>query len=119
MTDNGDGTSEADFMVSASSGTVSIVVQGVEGGLDAEYFTNTNWSGTPEITQIDDQIDFPWGYGNITPLSRSNYASVKWSGVVIPPSTGTYTFTCSSIKTKNESLGQLIRSQTIVGSLKR
>ena len=40
MIDNGDGTYEADFMVSASSGTVSIVVQGVKGGLYAEYFTN-------------------------------------------------------------------------------
>ena len=93
MTDNGNGTYEADFMVSASSGTVSIVVEGVQGGLDAEYFTNRSWSGAPAITQIDDQIDFNWGHGNITPLSVSNNASVKWTGVVIPPSAGTYTFT--------------------------
>ena len=31
---------------------------------EAQYFNNTNLSGTPALTRVDDKIDFDWGTGS-------------------------------------------------------
>lgn len=59
-------------------------------GLTAEYFDNTKWEGKPLFNRIDDNIDFQWDIN--TPDSRlkmGNY-SVRWTGYLIAPKTGTY-----------------------------
>jgi hypothetical protein len=52
MTDNGDGTYTADYIVSAD-GSVTVSVELVETGILVEYFTNRSISGIPEITRIE------------------------------------------------------------------
>jgi len=37
------------------------------GGLNAEYYNNENWSGTPDFTTIDPEVDFIWGTGDMGP----------------------------------------------------
>ena len=49
-------------------------------GLKAEYYSNSNWSGTPSYTQIDKNINFDWGYGG--PSVGSDNFSIKWTGSV-------------------------------------
>lgn len=61
-------------------------------GLFAEYFDNANCEGEPLYTQVDDNIDFTWDIETPDPrLTMGNY-SVRWSGYLIAPETGTYYF---------------------------
>ncbi|WP_026713554.1 beta-glucosidase [Flavobacterium daejeonense] len=59
-------------------------------GLTGEYYDNLEWNGKPLFTRTDDNIDFDWDIN--TPDSRlkmGNY-SVKWTGYLIAPKTGSY-----------------------------
>jgi len=78
--------------VPAMKAIPSIYFQNENGtqGLTGEYFNNTEWKGKPLFTRIDDNIDFHWDID--APDSRikmGNY-SVKWTGYLIAPKTGTY-----------------------------
>ncbi|AUS07045.1 beta-glucosidase [Pseudotamlana carrageenivorans] len=65
--------------------------EGVQ-GLKAEYFDNLDWSGTPVLTQIDDQVNFTWDVNPPhTKLKMGNY-SVRWTGYIIAPETGDFYF---------------------------
>ena len=48
-------------------------------GLQAEYYTNDNWSGTPAITKVDNNIFYDWGHGGPAGMGNDNF-SIKWSG---------------------------------------
>ena len=60
-------------------------------GLKGEYYTGTDF-GKLVLTQIDPQIDFPWG-GNAPDdaVGASNF-SARWTGDVAAQFTETYTF---------------------------
>ncbi|GAA3433792.1 glycoside hydrolase family 3 C-terminal domain-containing protein [Kutzneria kofuensis] len=65
-------------------------------GLQGEYFTNKTLDGTPAATRTDPTVSFDWtGKSPASGLSTTNY-SVKWTGTLTPPATGTYTFGLSS-----------------------
>ncbi len=49
-------------------------------GLKGEYFANSNFEGTPEITRYENNIYFDWQKGAPSGLSVSDYFSVRWSG---------------------------------------
>ncbi|MDR3189101.1 MAG: glycoside hydrolase family 3 C-terminal domain-containing protein, partial [Prevotellaceae bacterium] len=59
-------------------------------GLHAEYFDNDRLEGEPKHVQVDPNIDFEWF---TTPpfedLAYDNF-SVRWTGVLVPPVTGSY-----------------------------
>ena len=59
-------------------------------GLKAEYFGNTNWSGSPAHVQVDPAIDFTWR--TTPPFEDMKYDafSVRWTGALVPPETGEY-----------------------------
>ena len=61
-------------------------------GLRGEYFNNVGLSGSPALVRTDPQVDFDWG-GN-APASGVNYDnfSVRWTGQVEAPVSGSYTF---------------------------
>ena len=70
MTDNGDGTYDADYSVTATSGTVTVSVDLVNSeGIVAFYWTNTALTGDPAITRVEPNIDFTWSDGNPTDLN--------------------------------------------------
>ncbi len=59
-------------------------------GLNAEYFSNVNLSGTPVLKRVDSTVDFEWN--NISPgpgVPAWNY-SVRWTGELVPPVDGDY-----------------------------
>ena len=72
----------------------SIYLQTADGkqGLKAEYFANSNWEGEPLFTQTDDQIDFVWDIDTPDPRLETGHFSIRWTGYVIAPETGTYFF---------------------------
>jgi len=65
-------------------------------GLPGQYFDNKTLDGTPVGTRTDPTVSFDWtGKSPIAGLSTTNY-SVKWTGTLNPPETGSYTFGLSS-----------------------
>ncbi|MGE5395082.1 MAG: glycoside hydrolase family 3 C-terminal domain-containing protein [Candidatus Saccharibacteria bacterium] len=61
-------------------------------GLNGEYFKNKTLTGTADFTRIDQTIDYHWpGAPNVTGFPSTNY-SIRWTGVIRPTVTGTYTF---------------------------
>jgi len=59
-------------------------------GINAEFFTNPDLTGTPVLTRIDPAVDFVWN--NISPgpgIPVENY-SVRWSGELVAPVDGDY-----------------------------
>ncbi|MFC0437486.1 glycoside hydrolase family 3 C-terminal domain-containing protein [Kutzneria buriramensis] len=65
-------------------------------GLQGEYFNNKTLDGAPVVTQTDPTVSYDWtGKSPVPGLSTTNY-SVKWTGTLLPPATGTYTFGLSS-----------------------
>lgn len=61
-------------------------------GLEASYFTNANWSGTPTLEQIDPDISKHY---HLLPLAQP--FSVQWTGKIDIPTTGIYRFGTQSI----------------------
>lgn len=60
-------------------------------GLKAEYFDYTDLTGKV-AERIDATVDFDWGQTEPVPGVGDTFA-VRWSGVITPPQTATYTFT--------------------------
>jgi beta-glucosidase len=59
--------------------------------LKAEYFNNRELRGPAATTRTDARIDFNWGrYKPTAELSENNF-SVRWTGKITPPQSGTYT----------------------------
>jgi beta-glucosidase len=58
-------------------------------GLKASYFANVNLKGKPVLKRVDGNVDFSWGDRGASPQLPKNY-SVRWAGVVVPPTTGDY-----------------------------
>jgi beta-glucosidase len=58
-------------------------------GLKAEYFSNTKLEGKPVLTRMDKSVNFRWGTSGISPQLSQNY-SARWTGVLVPRTTGDY-----------------------------
>ena len=61
-------------------------------GLQAEYFSNTDFSGQPALTRVDPQIQSDWNAGPPAHGISSKAFSVRWTGTFTPPGAGDYTF---------------------------
>ncbi len=75
------GAEESAAPVNAGTGT----------GLTGQYFNRTTVSGTVRLTRVEN-IDFAWGTAAPGPNVRSDNFSVRWTGHVEAPATGTYRF---------------------------
>ncbi|MFC8733117.1 glycoside hydrolase family 3 C-terminal domain-containing protein [Luteimicrobium sp. NPDC057192] len=65
-------------------------------GLTGEYFTNTTLNGSPTVTRTDSYVGFGWnGQPPAAGVPASNF-SVRWTGTLTAPTTGTYTFSVTS-----------------------
>ncbi|WP_205427873.1 glycoside hydrolase family 3 C-terminal domain-containing protein [Halorussus sp. MSC15.2] len=58
---------------------------GTGNGLTAEYFTSDDWSGSPVRTRVEDQVDL-----TETELSDIGANSVRWTGTLTAPTSGTF-----------------------------
>ncbi|MDR3676277.1 MAG: glycoside hydrolase family 3 C-terminal domain-containing protein [Acidobacteriota bacterium] len=61
-------------------------------GLQAEYFSNTTFSGKPALTRIDPRIQFDWNAAAPAPGINREAFGVRWTGTLTPPGPGDYTF---------------------------
>jgi beta-glucosidase len=67
-----------------------------ETGLRGEYFNNVEFLGRPVLTRIDEQINFAVGSGAMTQELDNDNFSVRWTGTLTAPTTGTYTLALTS-----------------------
>jgi hypothetical protein len=65
-------------------------------GLKGEYFNNRDLSGNPVYTQVDSAINFDWGDGSPNNKVNSNNFSVRWTGSIVIPETGSYVFSAET-----------------------
>ncbi|MCX6317010.1 MAG: putative baseplate assembly protein [Bacteroidetes bacterium] len=63
----------------------------IPSGLTGEYFNNISFSNRV-LKRTDNTINFNWGSGSPDPLINADNFSVRWSGLILAPDTGTYTF---------------------------
>jgi YVTN family beta-propeller protein len=64
-------------------------------GLAGRYFNNMTLSGTPVLTRTE-AVNFDWGNGAPGIGVNANQFSVRWTGTVTIPTTGSYTFRTNS-----------------------
>ncbi|MBN2167127.1 MAG: glycoside hydrolase family 3 C-terminal domain-containing protein [Marinilabiliaceae bacterium] len=69
----------------------SVYLQTKDGrqGLMGRYYNNTNFSGEPVLTRVDDIIDFSWQYAPISKELIDTF-SIRWTGYLVPPTNGIY-----------------------------
>lgn len=65
-------------------------------GLVARFYNNTTLSGTPALTRVDATVDFDWASAAPGTGVNADGFSVRWSGTLKVPTTGTYTFQTTS-----------------------
>jgi Tc toxin complex TcA C-terminal TcB-binding domain/ABC toxin N-terminal region/Neuraminidase-like domain/PA14 domain/Putative peptidoglycan binding domain/Salmonella virulence plasmid 28.1kDa A protein len=63
----------------------------VDSGLAGTYFNNADLSGAG-LLRIDPTIDFDWGAGSPDPAIGPGAFSARWTGKLIAPNNGDYTF---------------------------
>ena len=61
-----------------------------EHGLLGEYFNNPKLEGTPVFRRIDPEVDFRWGAASPARGVISDGFSVRWTGSLTAPKSGTY-----------------------------
>ena len=59
-----------------------------ERGLQGQYFTTPDLSGTPATTRVDNDINFDWEQDPIPVSSNQGNFSAKWTGQFVPQITG-------------------------------
>jgi len=66
---------------------------GLVGGALGNYFNNSNLSGAPAASRLDQRIDFDWGTGNpgVGGLGNDNF-SARWTASVKVTTSGSYSF---------------------------
>jgi hypothetical protein len=64
-------------------------------GLRGEYFDNIDFTSL-KVARTDPTVNFDWGTGAPDPSMGPDTFSVRWTGEVEAPASGTYTFTTAS-----------------------
>lgn len=59
-------------------------------GIVGEYFSNAELKGEPVFTRIDSQINFYWESGSPSPQLPDDNFSIRWTGYIVPPVSGSY-----------------------------
>ncbi len=67
-----------------------VLSSGGSQGLMGEYFNNSEMSGEPALARQDGKVDFNWGSVSPDAKVRDDNFSVRWTGKLIAPETGTY-----------------------------
>jgi len=67
-----------------------LLTENGESGVVGEYFDNAKLEGEPVFTRIDKNIDFYWEAGAPSPVLPDDDFSIRWTGYLVPPVSGTY-----------------------------
>ncbi|UYZ63631.1 PA14 domain-containing protein [Hymenobacter weizhouensis] len=65
-------------------------------GLQATYYNSPDLSGSAVLSRVDAQVNTDWGSGSPGTGVTADRFSVRWTGQVLAPVSGTYTFSTVS-----------------------
>jgi hypothetical protein len=65
-------------------------------GLKGEYYNNPSLHGTPALVRTDTNLAPYWDTGSPDAAIRPDSFSVRWTGYLVPPATGTYRFSLAA-----------------------
>lgn len=68
-------------------------------GLKGEYFANAKLEGKPAFVRVDKTVDFYWESAAPAPELDDDNFSIRWSGYIVPPTSGTYRIGCWGMPT--------------------
>ncbi|MCY1722133.1 glycoside hydrolase family 3 C-terminal domain-containing protein [Prolixibacteraceae bacterium Z1-6] len=68
-------------------------------GVVGEYFNTAKLEGEPVFTRIDKDINFYWESDAPAPELNDDDFSVRWTGYIVPPVSGTYNIGCWGMPT--------------------
>ncbi len=68
-------------------------------GVTGEYFANSKLQGEPAFTRIDKNINFYWEAGSPSAVLPDDNFSIRWTGYIVPPISGTYHIGCWGMPT--------------------
>lgn len=96
-----EGTYDVSLEVTGDAGPVSLhrerfISVGPRLGVHAEYFNEMNLSGPPALEREDPNIFFDWGLGSPDPVIQPDTFSCRWTGLIVPTVTASYTFATRS-----------------------
>jgi hypothetical protein len=90
----------SDGSLSASDDVTVVVNQAMANGLTAQYYndpsTGTTHFVTLVLTRVDNTVNFSWGAASPATGVTANNFSVRWTGQVQAPVSGSYTFSTVS-----------------------
>jgi glucose/arabinose dehydrogenase len=78
-------------------------------GLRGEYFDNSDFTNS-RLTRVDSTVNFNWGTGSPDATIGPDTFSVRWTGQVLPTTTGAYTF----YTTTDDGVRLLVNGQQII-----
>jgi hypothetical protein len=81
--------------VSPAATTTVIVPLPAAAGLSANYYDTANFTSW-RFARVDSTVNFSWGTGRPVSSVAPDTFSVRWTGRVIPPADGTWTFVTQS-----------------------
>ena len=98
-------------LLAGPTAVASSVLRTADGGrgLRAEYWNTPDFAGEPKLTRVDAQVDIlrgPFGLPGMEPISPKVVRlpndlapafSARWTGKMIPPSSGTYTLSLTCL----------------------
>jgi hypothetical protein len=80
-----------DSLTTSEPGTVGIIVGTAGTGLKGEYYDNADFTNL-KLARTDAQVNFDWGTGSPSAALGADTFSVRWSGLLLVPETGSYMF---------------------------
>ncbi|GAP93589.1 PA14 domain-containing protein [Leptolyngbya sp. NIES-2104] len=80
-------------------------------GLLGEYFDNIDFTD-PVLTRTDTTVNFNWGAGSPDPGIGADTFSVRWTGQILAPTTGTYQF----FTTTDDGVRLFVNGQQVINS---
>jgi beta-glucosidase len=61
-----------------------------QSGLTAAYYPNPRFKGNPALVRVDPRVDFDWKATTPVTGQIADPFSVRWTGTLVPPESGTY-----------------------------
>lgn len=65
-------------------------------GLKGDYYANQTFEGSPTLTRVDKTVDFDWGDDSPDKSIPVDHFSVRWTGFIVAPETGSYSISGTS-----------------------
>lgn len=90
------------LLVNLPAGVLFTAADKKVAGLTAEYFRGGEASGTPEATEVDQELSFNPRHNALSAAKVEGPFTVRWSGVIVAPKPGAYRIGLSGLRSPSK-----------------